>query len=171
MYANDALKCLMKTTATSKKHIFTIFFALAVIWLLLDRVTKGVLDASLSASGSVAVIPGLFKLELVHNHGAAWGIFGGATIGLALLALIVCVAIIVFLIKMGEKSGILTIVGASLVFAGGIGNMIDRIVNGYVIDFISVDFIDFPVFNVADIGVTCGIVLFLIGLMLDWREG
>ena len=57
-----------------------------------------------------------------------------------------------------------------LVVAGGIGNAIDRFSQGYVVDFIEPVFIDFPVFNVADIGVTCGFVLFLVGVIVSWRH-
>ena len=55
--------------------------------------------------------------------------------------------------------------------AGGIGNALDRFTLGYVVDFIEPVFIDFPVFNVADIGVTCGFVLFLAGMLLSWHRG
>ena len=57
-----------------------------------------------------------------------------------------------------------------LVVAGGIGNAIDRFSQGYVVDFIDLAFMDFPVFNVADIGVTCGFVLFLVALVMEWRH-
>ena len=60
--------------------------------------------------------------------------------------------------------------GAALVVAGGLGNAFDRFALGYVVDFIEPVFIDFPVFNVADIGVTCGFVLFLVGVIVSWRH-
>ena len=61
-------------------------------------------------------------------------------------------------------------VGIALIVAGGIGNAIDRFMQGYVVDFIEFSFIDFPVFNVADIGVTCGFVLLFIGLFLSLKN-
>ncbi len=64
----------------------------------------------------------------------------------------------------------LEIVGVALVVAGGLGNALDRFTLGYVVDFIEPTFIDFPVFNVADIGVTCGFVIFLIGVVTLWRR-
>ena len=64
----------------------------------------------------------------------------------------------------------LQVVGAALVVAGGLGNAFDRFALGYVVDFIEPVFIDFPVFNVADIGVTCGFVLFLVGVIVSWRH-
>lgn len=57
-----------------------------------------------------------------------------------------------------------------MIVAGGIGNVIDRFVQGYVTDFIEFSFFDFPVFNVADIGVTCGFVLLFVGLAISWHE-
>ena len=62
-------------------------------------------------------------------------------------------------------------VGFALVVAGGIGNAIDRFLLGYVVDFIEFAFFEFPVFNVADIGVTCGFVILIIGLIVDFSKG
>lgn len=155
----------MKTILNSRAKTFAIFAILAAIWLILDQATKAAMTSILESVGSIVLLPGILELQLVHNIGAAWGLFGGATVALVVLSLAVCVIIIAYLAKMWQDSNTLVVVGASLVFAGGIGNMIDRLAHGYVIDFISTVFIDFPVFNIADIGVTCGIVLFLIGLI------
>ena len=62
------------------------------------------------------------------------------------------------------------LIGLGLVIGGGIGNAIDRFVLGYVVDFIDLSFMDFPVFNIADIGVTCGLALFLIGWIVRERH-
>ena len=59
--------------------------------------------------------------------------------------------------------------GGALVVAGGIGNAIDRFIQGYVVDFIELSFMDFPVFNIADIGVTCGVALIFIAVIFFWR--
>ena len=61
------------------------------------------------------------------------------------------------------------LIGISLVVAGGIGNAIDRFTLGFVVDFIEPTFIDFPIFNIADIGVTCGIILFIVSLLIHER--
>lgn len=160
----------MRSDAASKKRVFVTFAVLAVAWIVLDQATKAAFSSFLQGSGAVAIIPGVLDAELVHNIGAAWGIFGGASAALAILSIAVCAFIIFYLVKMRERSSMVSVVGLSLVFAGGIGNMIDRLAFGHVIDFISLTFIDFPVFNVADIGVTCGLVLFLIGIVVRERK-
>ena len=82
-----------------------------------------------------------------------------------------CAALLVYLFGvMKAKANILELVGLSLVFAGGVGNAIDRFALGYVVDFINTTFMSFPVFNVADIGVTCGVVLFLAGTFISLAE-
>ena len=69
----------------------------------------------------------------------------------------------------GHRATALETCALSLIAAGGIGNAIDRFVNGFVVDFIDLTFMDFPVFNIADIGVTCGFVLLVIGYLLATR--
>lgn len=160
----------MKTAALSKKRVFATFVVLAAVWLALDQLTKAAFNEVLLRSAPIEAVPGVLRFELVHNIGAAWGLFGGATVGLAILSAAVCTAVVIYLAKMWRQVNMLTVIGAALVVAGGVGNMIDRLAFGYVIDFISLAFMDFPVFNLADIGVTCGIVLFLIGLVVSERK-
>jgi signal peptidase II len=108
---------------------------------------------------------------LVHNTGGAWGIFSGNTFALGLVALVFCAFVLVYLFVLARDSSALSTVALGMIFAGGIGNMIDRFLLGYVVDFLNFTFIDFPVFNVADVGVTCGVVLFLLSIILDARTG
>lgn len=170
MCAGVVRKSLMKSAATSRKGTFVLFFALAALWLVLDQATKAMAEDALFSGNFVDALPGVFGFELVHNIGAAWGIFGGATIALVALSVVICALIVVYLAKMWKTTDVFAVIGASLVFAGGLGNMIDRLAFGYVRDFISLTFINFPVFNIADIGVTCGVVLFAIGLIRSGEE-
>ena len=110
------------------------------------------------------------KFVLVHNTGAAWGILAGNTMALGAFSAIVVLVLAVYFLVNAKTVNLFQTVGFGLIVAGGIGNAIDRFVQGYVTDFIAVTFIDFPVFNVADIGVTCGVVILFIGLMLAWRQ-
>lgn len=134
---------------------------IVVIWVILDIVSKS--QFSSYETGQVIGGPyfGIFQLTLVHNTGAAWGIFENNPFVLGVFSLVVCLACVVYLVFASENS-IGAVVGLSLVVAGGIGNVIDRFQYGYVIDFIEPTFIEFPVFNVADIGVTCGLAIFII---------
>ena len=149
-----------------------IFASIVVVWLLVDQASKAYFESFQPGSVIAGPFFGVFDLTLVHNTGAAWGMFGDMTLLLAVLAIVVCVAAALYLFVFAPASSALAAVGLSLVVAGGIGNAIDRFSNMYVIDFIRPVFIDFPVFNIADIGVTCGCVLFIASLVAEWvREG
>lgn len=143
------------------------------MWFVLDRVTKAIIDGSFSV-GDVLLsdIAGLVQFNLVHNRGVAWGAFSGAVPVISVVTALMCVAIAAFAVYSAKHYGKLEAVALGLLFAGGIGNLFDRIVNGYVVDFITPLFIDFPTFNIADIGVTCGIALMFIALIIQLvKEG
>lgn len=142
---------------------FTIFAVLVVVLIALDRVTKACAESALSL-GNPGIDLGPLALTLVHNRGAAFGMGEGAGLVFAGFAVAVVVAICCWLWFYKEHS-LLEVIAVSLVAAGGIGNMIDRLTTGYVVDFFRFTFVDFPVFNVADTCVTCGVVLFLIWLV------
>lgn len=144
-----------------------IFAAIVAAFLVADQVTKAIFNAYEIGHAIAEPIPGVIGFKLVHNTGGAWGVLGDLTFVLMGLSVVVCVAIVIYLFVVEPSASVLTTVGLSMVFAGGIGNLIDRIANGYVIDFIQPLFIDFPVFNIADIGVTCGVAITFISLILD----
>ncbi|MBQ9021794.1 MAG: signal peptidase II [Eggerthellaceae bacterium] len=148
-----------------------VFVLLSAVWLLLDRITK--VWANTHEVGEVFVddIAGLFEFRLVHNTGAAWGMLADSTFALGIFSIIVCVVLLVILFTYIRTSASLaSAVFLALIFAGGLGNAIDRLSFSYVIDFINAKFISFPVFNVADIGVTCGIALLLISMFIHERR-
>ena len=144
-----------------------LFCVIVVIWVLLDQLTKVFFDSQPTNIPSID-IGGIVELTLVHNFGAAWGSFSGMTIGLIVVTLLLCVGIIVYAFFVSSEASVIEMTGLALVFAGGIGNLIDRIARGYVVDFISPVFIDFPTFNIADIGITCGIILVIIALVIKF---
>ena len=162
--ANPASAC--------RKRNAIIFATIVVGWLLLDQATKAFFESFELGAQIAGPFFGILDFTLVHNTGAAWGIFSDMTALLAVLSILVCILAALYLFVFAPLSSPLAAVGLSLVFAGGIGNAIDRLCNYYVIDFIRPVFIDFPVFNIADIGVTCGCVLFIVALVIDWaRQG
>lgn len=147
-----------------------VFACVALVWLLLDQLSKAVVVAW---SPGEVIRPselGLVELVSVRNTGGAWGIFSDSTMLLGAFSLIVCAIILLYELFFAKNAPLMSRVGAALVFAGGIGNAIDRFWHGYVVDFISFAFIDFPVFNVADIGVTVGAALFLASMLLSARK-
>lgn len=147
------------------------FGVVALVWLAFDSLTKTYFNGAYSM-GEVIAGPflGLVRFHLVHNTGAAWGMFGDSTFLLGVMSLIVCVLLTAYLFFLAHRPNIMQVVGVALVVAGGLGNAFDRFTLGYVVDFIEPVFIDFPVFNIADIGVTCGFVIFLIGMVLSWKH-
>lgn len=142
-----------------------LFCAVALVWLALDIASKAY--ANSFARGEVFAGPfaGLFQFRLAHNTGAAWSLFSGSTLTLAVIAAIVLVVLLVLVALFSSRITWLEAFSLGLVFAGGIGNALDRFTLGYVVDFIQTLFISFPTFNVADIGVTCGVLLFALSFV------
>ncbi len=159
----------MPKAKTKRLRNAAILCVVAAVWLILDQVSKAACDAFSPGQTFNAGIPGVLDLTLEHNTGAAWGMFSDSTGPLAALSIVVCVAAIAYLM-LAPQLPLCGVFGLSLVVAGGAGNAIDRIVHGYVIDFLRPTFIDFPIFNIADIGVTCGVALFIIALIIEWAR-
>lgn len=136
--------------------------SLAVIAVLtvIDRLTKYAAVTTVKVDGPKEFLFGLFNFTYVENTGAAFSMFSGKTDTLSLLTVLFLIAIIFLLMKKQFES---KFVNASLilVFAGGLGNLIDRIAYGYVVDFIEPLFIDFAVFNFADCCITVGAVMLI----------
>ena len=145
-----------------------------LVWLILDRMTKLYFEHHYLLGQESANDYLLFHFKLIHNTGAAWGMFGNSTFMLGITSLLVCVVILALgcmYSKVFERSlSLWEAFSLALVFAGGLGNAFDRFVYGYVVDFIDLTFMNFPVFNVADIGVTCGFISFFIAVLVLSRH-
>ena len=140
---------------------------LFALLLTLDLVSKHLIDKSLGTVGaSKEIIHGFISFIYVHNSGAAWGIFSGRQIFLIIISIIVIALFIAFYVlrlrKFKDKISLWLSVSLGFIAAGCFGNLIDRIAFGFVRDFINFDFMNFPVFNVADICLTVGIILLFI---------
>lgn len=131
--------------------------------LLLDQLTKLAVRAAGEAF-HVTVLPGLIDFLFVRNTGAAFSFGEGHGIAFVVLAVAVVIAVAVYLVRAPQISRV-ECVGLAMVSAGALGNAIDRLLLGYVTDFIATTFIDFPVFNVADIAITVGVALAVIGFI------
>ncbi len=144
-----------------------------IISIIIDQITK--IKAIGLKENPIPIIKGKLELVYVENRGAAFGMFQNKKLILVFLTLIIILAISVFLFKNYNRLSIVSIMSLSLIIGGAIGNLIDRIVRGYVVDFISYTFFngyDFPVFNVADICVVSGCILMIISLFFtkDFEE-
>ena len=147
-----------------------VLVAIVIIWVALDQFTKSLVAGQELGAAFAGPFFGLVDFRLVHNTGGAWGIFEGNTVALGVFSLVVCAALVAFYIWQRNEANLVQVIGIALIIAGGVGNAIDRFAQGFVTDFIEFSFFDFPVFNVADIGVTCGFVLLFIGLLVAWRD-
>lgn len=157
-------------TASARRRRFALFIPVAIIWLVLDQLSKAYINGTFQPGQVISdPIAGIFRFHFVCNTGGAWSIFSGATWALGAFSLVVCAALVVFLFVSAREASAGEAFGLALVVAGGIGNAIDRFALGFVVDFIEPTFIDFPIFNIADIGVTCGFVIFFIALLVRER--
>lgn len=147
-----------------RAHAYTLFAAIVAVMFVIDRLSKAWAIAAGLAPGMNEVDLGLIRLTMVHNAGAAFGMGQGAQALFIGIAVFIVVAILVWLAVV-RSYGVLEVAAAALVVAGGLGNMVDRIAQGYVTDFLEFTFIDFPVFNVADICVTVGAVVFILATL------
>ena len=141
-----------------------IFIIVAAI-IVFDQLAKYIAAQSLSLNHPISVIKGIFSLTLVHNRGAAFGILKNQ-VPLFIVTSVVAVLLIYSELKSNRHRKAYSI-ALSLILAGALGNLIDRVIFGYVIDFL--DFHFWPVFNVADSAITVGALI--LGWTLIFKEG
>lgn len=138
------------------------FLSMIIIFLLIavDQLTKVIMQIWLLPKATSPFIPHVVQFTYAENTGAAFGSFQNARWFFITATAIVCVAILYFMLRGKIKSGVIY---TSFVFivAGGLGNLIDRVFRGYVIDFIEPTFMRFAIFNFADCLVSVGAVIFL----------
>ena len=136
-------------------------FIYTVIFVFIDQLSKGLINIGMNLNQSIEIIPNFLNLTYVHNTGAAFSIFEGAKWFFIITAIIVLNIIYIFFIKDKELKNS-EIVIYSLLISGIIGNLIDRVVFGYVIDFIDVNIFNFAIFNLADSFIVIAVILLLI---------
>lgn len=141
-----------------------------ILLIILDQWTKNQAVISLKDHAKV-LINGVFELRYLENQGAAWGMFSGARFFFVVFACLLSIvfAYIYFNMPTESKYNWMKLV-IVLFISGALGNMIDRVVNGFVVDFFYFSMIDFPVFNVADIYITCGAFLFVILILFYYKD-
>ena len=146
---------------------YIVAVATAVLFLGLDQLTKYIVISNMELYETVPFLNGFMDFTYIHNTGGAWGILNRHTwilIVFTAIAMLVCI----FVLIKYTKSNKLLFFALCLILSGGLGNMIDRIFRGgKVVDFLHVTFIDFPVFNVADMTVCVGAGLLLLYFVLD----
>jgi signal peptidase II len=138
---------------------------LPIIIVLFDQLTKFIVEKYLYFK-QIAVIDNMLLLTYVQNSGGAWGIFNNIPLLFIILVPIVVIGLFWYISKSKNK---LEIISVCMIIGGALGNYIDRIIRGYVVDFI--DFRVWPVFNVADIFVVVGGILLILSAILVKKDG
>lgn len=147
-------------------RLLVVYFLISALLVGLDQWSKYLTVQNISLGETKEFIPGFLSLTHLRNTGAAWSLLEGKMIFFYVITVIVSVVIIYLLIKNYKKS-IWYSVGLSFVLAGAIGNFIDRVRLGYVVDMLQTDFMNFPIFNVADSMLVVGVICIFIYLILD----
>ena len=138
---------------------------IAIIFIIADQLTKLWVLNNLMPVRDIPIIDGVLHLHYAENTGAAFSMLEGMQWLFSSIAIIASIAIIIFVLTRKNKLHILATISAGLIVSGAIGNLIDRIRFGYVIDFVYVKIINFAIFNVADSCVVVGSILLSIYIL------
>lgn len=144
--------------------IFALQMVSIAVLVLIDQVVKNAAVKNLSGQEDIVLIKNFIALSYAENTGAAFSAFSDSTTMLSVFTLILITAGVIYLF-LGKLSGKVKNVCAVCILAGGTGNLIDRFSQGYVVDYIKTLFINFPVFNFADMLVVCGVFV-LCGILI-----
>ncbi len=146
-----------------------IWLIISILIIAADQITK-FLVASNMAVGETAFSLGLFDITYVRNEGAAFSILSGRMSLLSIISIVFCIAVIIYWIKKKPTHPLLC-TSLTMIFSGALANAIDRIFRGFVVDFIHTTFINFPVFNIADIAITVGAGLLILYEIVYDKDG
>ena len=146
----------------------TLIILLSIIGgsILIDQIVKIIISSTMSVGETIPVIKDIFHFTYIRNEGAAFGMLSEHRWVFMIISTVALIIMSVYLFKFC-KERMLTKIGLALVIGGGIGNMIDRIFLGYVVDFIDCRFINFAVFNGADSFVCVGAGILMLALIRD----
>lgn len=151
--------------------IYFIYLLTVGIFVAIDQISKIIVVNSIKLSQKIVIIKGFFNLTHVHNYGAGFSILQNARLFLTTVS-IMAIIVIAYLLITSRRKDLLSAISYLFIISGALGNLIDRLRAGYVIDFL--DFIifgyDFPVFNVADCFITVGCFLLIIQTLMETRR-
>lgn len=176
MENNTNQKKINSGTNTETKHSFHIrIYVLPILLIALltafDQLTKYMITSSFELYESKMVIQNILSFTYIRNTGVAWGMFQGKRIiFLVLTAVVLLFCFYIFANIAEQKKYRLLRIALIVLVSGAVGNMIDRIKLGYVVDFFCVEFIDFPIFNVADIFVVVSMIGIFLLIMFKYNN-
>ncbi len=138
-----------------------LFYLIAILIVVIDQLTKYAVVSTMKLYESIAVIEGWFHITFVRNTGAAFSILKDQTWFFIITAIIVSFILIYLIYRVYREYRLLAVILA-MILGGAVGNLIDRVMHGTVVDFIDVRIINFAIFNIADIAITVGTALLVI---------
>lgn len=147
-----------------------IYLAIIVVLVVLDQLSKYWAAATLLQNGPIPLIEGVFELHYTENRGVAFSMLQDQRWVFIPVSIIMTVVLVVMLMRSPMRKNKWFCASIVLVIAGAIGNLIDRMLLGYVIDFLYFSLIDFPIFNVADCFVVVGAILLFVFVMFGMKE-
>ena len=142
------------------------FLSLSIIIILIDQFTKYLIFYNYKSIINKNFF--IYRLDLLKNYGAAFNIFSGNRVFLSCISIIFSI-LFIYLILRKNNLNILDLFAYSFILGGSIGNGLDRILRGFVIDFINLNIFNFPVFNIADISINIGIVFLFYSVLKNKR--
>ena len=145
--------------------------AIIFITLILDQISKIVINTSLKENASIKVLGKFFKLTNVYNEGAAFSLFDGSKVFLIIIS-VISILLLLYMMK-DFKNSKLNYIAFGLIYGGILGNLIDRLFLGYVRDFLDFNIFGFhyPVFNLADSFIVIGVIILIIDLIKGEKNG
>ncbi len=143
-----------------------VLYVIGIIALIaIDQIVKHLVVASLALGDSFSVINGILSITRINNTGAAWSILSGHQFIFVIIAILAAILVTHFIVR--YWSNMPYRIGLGLLLAGTLGNVIDRVMNNHVVDMFQLDFINFPIFNCADMYLTFGILILAIAIIRE----
>ena len=156
------MKKKIKRALSNKEYIYSI----ACFLLIIDQLVKVLIKSRMSIMDEVVVIPKFFSIYYIENSGAAFSLFSGSTWMLIIMSILI-LGFLHYYVVTEEKMTKWRIFSLGIIIGGVVGNLVDRLLYGGVVDYLSFEFFgySFPVFNIADIGITLGFIILAIGIL------
>lgn len=161
-------------TGTKQKHAW-LYYVAGLVWVLLlvllDQRAKAMAEAELKNAPARTLIPGILSLGYVENRGMAFGMLEGGRVFFVILTVVILIVLVLAYHAIPEKRRFWPLsLGVLFIIAGAVGNFIDRVRMGYVIDFFRLDFMEFPLFNLADCFLTWTAVVIALLLVFFYKS-
>lgn len=133
------------------------YYVIIAVIITVDQLVKHIVQSNMQLNDTIPLVDGIFHLTYIHNYGAAFSILENKQVFLLILTGVVILGILIYMTVKRKTTPRLVMLSFALIVGGGAGNLVDRALRGYVVDFF--DFRIWPIFNVADIAVVCGCIL------------